>query len=570
MSIRELTARLPRTRLARLVFELLHELELSAIFGLTAIAFLSSLLLGGGTRGGFLSDALLQLICIIPLLASASRLSDLALRDGPNHGQAKLALAFCVAVVLVPVIQLLPLPYRLWTLLPNRSPMIAIYQALGRTPGWMPISVSSNATWLSALSLIPPLAIFTGTILLDRRERRLFSLLLVAFGVVSSFLGLLQLSQGPSSPLRFFIITNATEAVGFFANRNHFAALLYTTLLFSAVWAIDIGFAAGLWRGRKSFEASSIGAMTASSLAIVVLLAAEAMTHSRAGMALTMMSLVGVCVLLFSDRRRKFSATPAGFMLAAAGTAFVLIVQFGLYRILETFAVDPLEDSRFQFLWNTIAAARDYMPFGSGMGTFVPVYAMFEKPPDIFAQYINHAHDDIAELSLESGAVGLTLMLVFAVWFGLRAKKIWVDASTDTGEFDRLLARAATLVIALIAAHSFVDYPLRTAAMMGVFAFACGLMFEPLSGGGSKVGQRSGIFRDATSDRVTERTSAALPAATSLVPAPPDAAPATNETRRSAARWGENVNWPAAWRKPDAGQNIRKAKRATPDKPRSP
>src|ERR1700728_2267907 len=104
MSIRELTARLPRIRLAQPALEQFQDLELSAVFWLTAIALISSLVLGGGTRSGFLSDAILQLICIVPLLAAVSRLSDLTWREQP-----KFALIFCAAIVLVPLIQLVPL-----------------------------------------------------------------------------------------------------------------------------------------------------------------------------------------------------------------------------------------------------------------------------------------------------------------------------------------------------------------------------------------------------------------------------------------------------------------------------
>ena len=58
----------------------------------------------------------------------------------------------------------------------------------------MPISVSPQATWSSFLSLLPPLAIFFAAIQLSYRERRALSLAIVAFAVVSSFLGLLQVA----------------------------------------------------------------------------------------------------------------------------------------------------------------------------------------------------------------------------------------------------------------------------------------------------------------------------------------------------------------------------------------
>lgn len=53
------------------------------------------------------------------------------------------------------------------------------------------------------------------------------SLVVIGIGPASVLLGFLQVAQGPSSPLRLFEFTNLTEAVGFFANRNHFSALLY-------------------------------------------------------------------------------------------------------------------------------------------------------------------------------------------------------------------------------------------------------------------------------------------------------------------------------------------------------
>ena len=93
------------------------------------------------------------------------------------------------------------------------------------------------ATWLSLVSLLPPLAVFFATLLMSFRQRRLLSAWMLAFGAVSVFLGLSQVAGGPTSLLRLFANTNPTEAVGFFANRNHFAALLYVMILLAAAWA---------------------------------------------------------------------------------------------------------------------------------------------------------------------------------------------------------------------------------------------------------------------------------------------------------------------------------------------
>src|SRR5690606_1900254 len=124
-------------------------------------------------------------------------------------------------------------------------------------------------------------------------------------------------------------------------------------------------------------------------------------------------------------------------------------------------------------------AARAYMPFGSGAGTFVPVYQMFEKLQDARSFYANRAHNDVLELWLEAGALALILMGAFLVWLIRRTVTLWRARPRPGGEIDLLLARAAGIVLALLAAHSLVDYPLRTAAMMALFAFTAALMIEP-------------------------------------------------------------------------------------------
>jgi O-antigen ligase len=557
MSMREIAIRLPRTRLGELAAGQFKDMALSGQFWLTALTLLAALVLGGGTRGGFLSDALLQLLAIPLLLLSASRLGDLFWRQQAKSRQLRLELAICLAVVLVPLIQLVPLPPAIWTLLPHRAPQIASFDDLGHGLPWLPISVSPNATWLSVAALLPTLAVFFGTILLGYRERRLLSLAVVAFGIISAFLGLLQIAQGPASRLRFFSATNLSEAVGFFANRNHFAAFLYVVLLFAAVWAIDIGFAVGPWRDRRTFEARSIVAITASILAIVILLASEAMARSRAGMILTMVSLAGVYGLVLTDRRRRtLSATPLNFLFVAAGTAFILVVQFALYRVLARFNTDPLDDLRLQFARTTIEAAWAYMPFGAGMGTFVPVYGMFEKPQDLFAHvYINHAHDDILELWLETGIFGIALMGAFAAWFVSRTVKIWRYGSVGANEFDRSLARAATIAVALIVTHSFLDYPLRTAAMTAILAFACGLMVETLGVDNKAKDRRVRPSFDTAMQGATPRVTALSPAAASppAVAADQEPAPSYPPPRQRPARWGDDVEWPEAWRRGGAG-----------------
>ena len=134
------------------------------------------------------------------------------------------------------------------------------------------------------------------------------------------------------------------------------------------------------------------------------------------------------------------------------------------------------------FAHTTFAAAKTLMPVGAGLGAFVPVFALFEKPQDleIYAgEYANHAHNDLLELWLETGVAGLLLLGLFLYWLARRASQAWGPSNPGPLAIDKSLIRAAILIIALLLCHSLVDYPLRTGAMMAIAAFACALLINP-------------------------------------------------------------------------------------------
>jgi hypothetical protein len=535
----------------------------SPLFYVAAAVVVASLLLGGGTRGGFLSDAILQLAAIPLLLYSLWKLFEI-----PLTRQMRVALWFCLALAALPLIQLIPLPPWLWTRLPGREPSAAAYEVLGYATPWMPISVSPGATWLSALSLVPPLAIFVSTLLLSYRERRLLSLVALAIGIVSVFVGLIQVAQGPGSPLRFFQITNPTEAVGFFANRNHYAALIYSLLLLAVAWTVHASTALGARLEKRQYDAMPILAAIGGFTVLVIFLAGEAMARSRAGLALTMVALFGALVLGFANHRGitfrsiatgissrlNFNRLLSGFsptklLVIAVTLAVTFSLQFALYRIQERFTADPADDWRRIFLPVSVKAAKAYMPLGSGVGTFVSVYPLFETPEDtLINTYANRAHNDLVEAWLESGVIGIVLLGIFVSWLLLRSSAVWRNPPPlGASDLDWSLARAATIIIGLLLVHSFVDYPLRTGAMGAIMAFACALLIEPPA-----YTEARGQSQDAgTRTRRYEREGDPYPTPTvgGVTPRgeewPKSDVPPSPEDRR----WGTDINWPKEWSK---------------------
>lgn len=510
-----------------------RDVQSSGMFALVSgVVLVCSLILGGGTRTGHLSDAILQVIATPLLLMALWRLPG-----SEAAGRARYELLFCTAFVLVPVLQLIPLPPEMWTTFPGREVIAEAFILAGRELPWWPLSVAPHATWLGLVSLVVPLSIFLATIQLRRRERRILSLAVLAVGVVSVFLGLLQVAQGPGSTLRFFAVTNPTEAVGFFANRNHFAALLYSLTLLAAAWTVHATAQLTGSDVRKGRETPQLLALLAGLTAVVTLIAAQMVTRSRAGLTLTILALLGIWALAVRDGKDRAELDASRLLAGAIGLALVLGVQFALYRVLERFGADPLADARIPFALNTIEAARAFMPFGSGAGTFVPVYQMFEKLEDAQQAYANRAHNDLLEVWLEAGVSALALMGAFVFWLARRSIALWRAEACPGGEIDLLLARASSLMLTLLSIHSFVDYPLRTASLMALLAFAAALMVEPPD---APVPVRS-IRPRARPKKLSGEAPFASPAPTPLEPAPP--------RRRPVQNWPD-MEWPDAWRHP--------------------
>ena len=132
--------------------------------------------------------------------------------------------------------------------------------------------------------------------------------------------------------------------------------------------------------------------------------------------------------------------------------------------------------------------------------------------------------------------------VAFLIWFAFSAARIWRHTPAHAHAIDLLLARAATIVVPLLLAHSFVDYPLRTGAIMAVFAFSCALLVEPLVGAPARRGPKRA---EARSEQEISRT--AMPRAPAAAKEP-DAAPARPRPAPP-ERWGEDVDWPDEWRK---------------------
>lgn len=418
---------------------------------------LACLLLGGASAAGAAANALLQLGALVLILVW------LWSRDAPLPREARGPIWIAGAFVLVTLISLIPLPPSLWAGLPYRDEISTGFELIGMPLPSLPLSLAPPATVWSLLALLPPAAMFLMVVSLPNDERRKLAVPLLAFASLSIVLGAFQLLGGPESPLRPYAVTNPTSPVGFFANVNHEGTLLLCSLPFMA-------FLAGRAAGRRSRSKRSGGAVISVAVGLF-LTVGIAISGSSAGYGLFIPTALA-SLLIYRRAVVGRLAWPWTAGMAAVLLIFTIVALRGPLSS-EAFAGDLSDQptSRRVLAATTTRAIGDTFPVGTGLGTFQTVYRRYENPDRVTRQYANHTHNDYLEFVLELGIAGLLLILAFIAWWAMALVRAWRSEVPGTA-----IARAASVAIGVVLLHSIVDYPLRTAAIAAVVAFACALL----------------------------------------------------------------------------------------------
>jgi O-antigen ligase len=391
--------------------------------------------------------------------------------------------------LLLPFVQLLPVPMAIWASSPARAELAGQLLKVGVAPIQV-ISLNPTATEQALWSLLPATALFLATLLLSRRAQLALLGTILALATISVLMGMAQLADGNDSPLRLYTPTNRDQAVGFYANRNHFAGLL--------AMALPLAFAGTAWTIAQRLAGRRLSLLLAAAgcSLVILLILGIAMSRSRAGMLLGMVAVLGTFPVVMGMRRQRGAKR---ILAVTLGIAAMLSVQFSLLGILQRLEADPMSDGRLQYAKVTLQAAKAYAPLGSGLGTFQEAYQPFEAKGSPGRYIINHAHDDYLELWLEGGVPALILMTLGIAAWSWRGRQL-LRAGPETGEPTSrglLLARVAWLAASLALLHSALDFPLRTTASMAVFATLAAVAFsEPRRAAASSTGMIVGPAGD--------------------------------------------------------------------------
>jgi hypothetical protein len=453
-----------------------------AVFVSACTVFCSALLLGGS--GGTFGDSIVQLLALVLIVLAATTWMRQEL-TGPD----KLVLGLIGGIVVLAIVQLTPLPLSWWSALPGRAELLGQMRIAGVTPAWPSLSLEPEATERALLWILPAIGMFLATRWMSRRQREAMLVTLFVAVICLLMLGvsLHQMSgkdviaatnaalakAGPNQTTNAPIdsLEQALSVAGLFSNPNHFATLLAMTI----PWVVAMGLS--VWLERKEGKAGAwIPWAVILALAILGLLVGMLETRSRAALMLGGLSLAGSVALL---RQMRLGRILPVSLVATALAVALLALEFASSATLSRLDASPTTDMRWQIHATTLQAARHFGPLGSGLGTFVEAYQTVSPMRDNGPEYINRAHGDYHELWLETGVPGAMLVGVFMAWFGWSSWRVWRGRKESVASL--LVSRAASVSIALVLLHSYLDYPLRKTAILAVFGFACALL-SPFSG----------------------------------------------------------------------------------------
>lgn len=429
-------------------------------------------LLGGGARADIQSLMFLRPAAILLLFYGIAQLQMVHLR------QHRFLFAMALAVLGLLLLHLVPLPPAWWSRLPGRDLVVAIDRAAGLGAIWRPLSMAPDATLNALYATMVPFAALVLGAQLEPRERGWLLWPILALGALSALLGLAQLLGGADDFLRFYKVTNEKAALGLFANRNHQALLLAALLPMLAVWA---------YRGGGNVGRTNVRVLPAL-LTGTALIPLILVTGSRAGLILAVVALLLV-PLIFVGRghgplsnfrpggRRELLRLLAIFVVVTglATVTWWLGRGFAVQRLLES---SPESDMRLLILPTMTMLVAAYLPFGSGLGSFVPVYQIYEPDNLLDPSFTNHAHNDFLELAMTGGIPAMVLMLVAAIAYFAKAGALFRSNVALSPELR--LARLGCAIVLVSALASLGDYPLRVPSLACLFVVAIIWMSCPL------------------------------------------------------------------------------------------
>lgn len=385
--------------------------------------------------------------------------------------------------VWIGLLQLVPVGADLWSTLAGRGDYLPALRAAGLpAPKSLPLTLTPIATWASIWSAVPLTAVFLAALAMDDRNIERLCGVLILTGVVQVLIAIAQFAGGPKSIFYFDAAAGGTF-IGTFANRNHLADLMAMLI---PVWfyfllrqqkAARSSQEASTWFERPAVR--PLWLFLGFSFLVIVL-----STQSRGGLLTSTAVLVlSTSFYLLSMRSQVGTRQRVVLIVLLAVFALAALVSIGLEGVASRLQRTTLEadsDVREAYALTTFEAAKQFWPWGSGLGSFESVFPRFQELQSL--GFVNQAHNDYPQLLLEAGAPGLIVALCAAVLFMHQAWKLYRRyrrAHQLTADMSlRVFAGLGVLALLL---HSWVEYNMHIPALALTATFLAGVYLRPLA-----------------------------------------------------------------------------------------
>ena len=184
---------------------------------------------------------------------------------------------------------------------------------------------------------------------------------------------------------------------------------------------------------------------------------------------LLLLPALAMGVLIVQSQRREFRIV----RLAIPAMIIIPMIMLVAYSPqLSGLGVTSIENdgptSRAGIVEISVSLLQDHVWLGGGLGSFEPLFKVYEDPETVGLLFANHAHNEYLQWAIETGLVGMSLLVVFLGWLMRQLFRVW----RSSGDRTVRLRRAAATAISISLLHSFVDYPLRSPSIL-FFASVC-------------------------------------------------------------------------------------------------
>jgi O-antigen ligase len=294
----------------------------------------------------------------------------------------------------------------------------------------------------------------------EETDRKNFALTLIGFGVCYAFFAL---AQSLTSEGKFFWVYTPRfhgAIYGSYVNHDHYAGLMEMLVPFPLV--VCMGHR--LRGGKRALVAFSA----------IVMASTIFLSRSRGGMLSFVVEIAVFAALAL--RQRKNSRVALG-LIAVCVFVLAFLVFVGKGQVLGRLG-DLGPGIRWNMSKDCIRMFSHRPVLGWGFGTFPTAYPAYRS---FYTNlFVNEAHNDYAQLLVETGLVGFVVMLWFLVLLYQRGLP-----TSDRWElrWDGAVSLAALLGCTGILFHSLVDFNLQIPANAALFYVLCGLAASPLAKG---------------------------------------------------------------------------------------